>query len=338
MFLNRLLLFAFALFLSLSPKAMSQEWAELLFPVKEYDFGTVPRDAKAEYRFEIYNPYEQDIHIASVSSSCSCSSPTVETPLLKTYETGSILVRFNSDKVQGPQKATLGVVIDKPFHGYVTLQVRGHVRNDISFQPRSAHFGDVPLGTEREKTVIVSYQGRKSTWKINEIRCTNPNITTEILAPKFLKGGTEVAIKIKLDKDAPVGHLSDRIFLVTNDAGSNEVPLMIEGEVRGAVSVKPATIYLGAISQGEEITRAIIVSGEKPFTIQKIQSTDKGLTVEPKSWDDPEPKTRFVIPLKLKTADVIESSSVSESVKISTDDPNATATLTIFAVVKPKEN
>ena len=225
----------------------AQEWVRQLFSMKEHDFGTVPRDAKAEYRFEITNPFEEEIHLNDVTSSCVCATATIETPELKSHETGAVLVRFNTDRVSGNQKATLSVSIDKPFPAIATLQIRGHVRGDISFEPASVFFGLVPVGEEREKTVKVIYHGTNAFWNILRTESANPHIAVEIGKTTPRRGRIEVELTCKLDKDAPVGRITENVLLVSSDTTAGRIPLMIEGEVCAPITVRPQEFWFGTV-------------------------------------------------------------------------------------------
>jgi hypothetical protein len=57
---------------TLAPSVHAQSWAQKMFKVTSHDFGTVARGAKAEFLFEMQNIFEEDIHIASVRTSCTC--------------------------------------------------------------------------------------------------------------------------------------------------------------------------------------------------------------------------------------------------------------------------
>ena len=58
----------------LSSPLQSQQWARKMFLADTtHDFGIVAADSDALHRFELQNIYEEDIHIASVSSSCNCT-------------------------------------------------------------------------------------------------------------------------------------------------------------------------------------------------------------------------------------------------------------------------
>src|SRR5205085_6954664 len=75
--------------------AGAQQWAEKMFSENGHDFGAVPKAAKIEHRFKVTNLYKEDIHLASVRSSCGCTIPRIEKDTLKTGETGEIVAEFN---------------------------------------------------------------------------------------------------------------------------------------------------------------------------------------------------------------------------------------------------
>jgi hypothetical protein len=54
--------------------AMGQEWARKMFEATNHDFVSVARGSKVEYRFNFTNLYKEDVHIASVRSSCGCTT------------------------------------------------------------------------------------------------------------------------------------------------------------------------------------------------------------------------------------------------------------------------
>ncbi|MGL6194669.1 MAG: DUF1573 domain-containing protein [Thermoguttaceae bacterium] len=337
MFAKTLPIFASILFFLTQPGS-AQEWVNELFEVKNHDFGVVPKDAKVEYRFPVYNPYVEDIRISNVESSCVCSTPTVEQTTIKSNETGYILVHFNTDKVKGPQKATIRVKFDKPYTGKAALQVTGNVRTDVSFSPASVVFGDVPVGEEREKIVKVLYQGRNSFWSLKEVKSDNPHITTEILDTKLLRGGAETQIKVKLRPDAPVGELGDRIFIVTSEPKSNSIPLMIEGRVNAPITAKPDQFNFGALHAGEKAVRPLVVSGVKPFRIKNIKTSDKAITVDSGTTAEEQPRKLYVMQLTFEAPDVKVISTLKEQVEIETDNPDVTPCISISAVVQPKED
>ena len=325
-----------------APSALAQEWVRQLFPVKEHDFETVPRGAKAHYRFEITNPFEEEIHLSAVTGNCVCVTPLIETPVLKSHETGTILVHFNTDKVSGSQKATLNVSIDKPYPAVATLQVRGHVRNDITFEPSSVLFGSVPVGEAREKTVKVIYHGKNAFWNLLFAESSNPNLAVEIGQTTPRRGRTEVELKLKLDKDAPIGPLGENLFLTSSDTAIGRIPLLIEGEVRPPIVARPQEFSLGTVHEGEEIVRPVVLIGDKPFLVKELLVSDNDpenlIAVTLQTPLETEPKSTHVYRLKLTVPKVTEHKSVRETIVFETDNPDVSPTLTVLAVVKPMKN
>src|SRR5512140_3718862 len=97
----------------LSVPASAQEWATEMFSTTSHDFGVVARGAKAEYAFVLENLYVEEVHIAGVRASCSCTKPEVKTPILETHEKGVILAKYNTSAFLGSKGATLTVTFDK---------------------------------------------------------------------------------------------------------------------------------------------------------------------------------------------------------------------------------
>ncbi len=145
----------------------AQEWAERLFAVKEHDFGSVARGAKAEYDFVITNNLIPDVHIAAVRTSCGCTTPTIanDKQLLKTYEQGAIHAHLNSDTHLGQRAATLTVTFDRPSWAEVQLQIRAYVHTNVLMEPSALQFGAVEEGKPAVAKVRL-YRADFPNWQI----------------------------------------------------------------------------------------------------------------------------------------------------------------------------
>src|ERR1035437_10000490 len=135
----------------------AQEWADKMFEFRSYDFGNIARGAKTEFAFELTNLYLEDVHIASVRSSCGCTTPRIEKDTLKTYEKGAVIADINSDRFSGNQGATITVTIDKPQYAQVQMHVKVYIYNDVHLEPSSVAIGSVALGNSVERTISVQY-------------------------------------------------------------------------------------------------------------------------------------------------------------------------------------
>ena len=122
------------------------DWAGEMFDHTSHDFGTVARGAKVEHRFVFENKYVEDVHVESVRSTCSCTTPKIINPSLKTWEKGAIVIVVDTASYLGRKDATLTVVFDKPFPAEVRIQVRTYIRSDVVVQPGVVQFGTVIQG------------------------------------------------------------------------------------------------------------------------------------------------------------------------------------------------
>ena len=79
----------------------AQEWARKMFSTTSHEFGTVARSSKQEFAFEFSNLYKEDVHVASVRSSCGCTTPRVTQASLKTHEKSQIVAVYNTNSFLG---------------------------------------------------------------------------------------------------------------------------------------------------------------------------------------------------------------------------------------------
>ena len=251
-----------------------KEWAKKMFDGKvEHDFGTVARGGKAEFDFVLQNLYKEDVHIASVRSSCGCTTPVIINDTLKTWEKGIIRAKFNSRTHIGKKKATITVVIDRPYPAEVQLTVAGYIRSDVVLDPGSVDVGEVDAGTPVTKVLNIKYAGRKD-WKIIGVESPD-NVAVRVRETRrnlMANGQGRIAYKmqVKLSGDAPTGYLMDQIFLVTNDKRLKKIPVTMQGRVLSSVTVSPETLALGSLKPGQKITKQLVVRSKRPFSVTDV--------------------------------------------------------------------
>ena len=274
--MNRPFVFSFVLVTLAASTLSAQQWAERLFAEKVHDFGSVARGAKAEYVFPITNNLIPDVHIASVRTSCGCTSPTIANgkDMLKTYEQGGILAHLNSDTHIGQRAATLTVTFDRPAWAEVQLQIRAFVHTDVMMEPSAVQFGAVEQGKPAE-TKVRLYRADYPGWQLNGVHFSDPHLQGQIVSVARQGSQTWYDLKVRLDPSTPAGYVTDHAILSTNDPFMAQMPIQVEGQVRPSVSVSPSNLFLGVLHAGEKVTRPLIVRADKPFRIKSITG-DKG--------------------------------------------------------------
>lgn len=258
----------------------SADWTDKAFSVKTHNFGTVAVASKTEFRFPIYNPFKQTMHLRTVRTSCGCTTPIIETEYIQPGQSGSMLARFNTGTFRGKKGATLTVVIDKPFYSEVRLRVDGYIRSDIVFHPGAIEFGKINQGESATKTSRVYYAGR-SNWDIVDVRS---NVPWLVPSKKLVSRGTgraEYELTVAVREDAPTGPFQNEIVVTTNDTKRPNVPFRVSGHVESPLSISPQAIALNSLKPGQKIEKRLVIKGVSPFTIESI--TCKG-------WDVTFPK------------------------------------------------
>jgi hypothetical protein len=273
--LNPIAKFALAAYLSVfaSSFVVADQWGQKLFSETHHHFGTVSRNAKTEHAFVIENCFEEDVHIASVRSSCGCTNPIITKNTLKTWEKGEIIAQFNTRSFIGTKTAEITVVIDRPYYAEVKLTVGGTIRSDIVVEPGEVRFGDVDQGEKKVVDLKISYAGRPD-WRITDIRGNSDQL--EVRLDPAQKNGTRTNynLHIMLKNTAPVGDLIDELIVITNDEKNDQFTLPVNARVIPPVSISPTLVSLGDIAKGKSVQNRLIVRSKKPFSITDVDCGD----------------------------------------------------------------
>ncbi|MEO2046435.1 MAG: DUF1573 domain-containing protein [Pirellulales bacterium] len=315
-------------------QAGAQEWADKMFGKLSHDFGTVARGADTVYRFEVTNLYKQTMHITGVRSSCGCTTPTVENATIKTHEKAYIVAKFNTRTFVGRHGATLTVSLDAPFRAEVQVRIQGNIRSDVVFSPGAIQFGSVDQGSTQEQQVEVNYAGRNN-WEILDITNDNDHFEVELKETKRVEGRVSYSLLVRLKDNLSPGYVNDQLTVITNDRRSENqrIPLFVEGKVTPEISVTPATLVLGEVKQGEEISKRLIVRGKKPFKIVEIGCDDDCFDFKM----DEKAKLVHLVNLTYRASDQV--GKLSQPVQIKTDrGDNRSATCTVSVSVVPGDS
>ena len=151
------------------------------------------------------------------------------------------------------------------------LTVKGNIRNDVAFEPGSVQFGEVPVGQGTQQKVRLTYTGGSS-FQVTDVRSANDAFEVEL--KEIMRSGGRVGydMLVRLKGDAPVGYINDQLTIVTNDGRMPTIPITVEGSVAAALTVSPASVFLGVLEPGQTVTKKLVVRGNEPFKILDITS------------------------------------------------------------------
>ena len=306
----------------------AKQWANDLFETRTHNFGSVGRGAKAEFEFELTNPFLEDLEIASVSTSCGCTSAAIKKRVLKTYESGAIVAKFNSHLFLGKKGATITVRFSRPQPAIAQLRVEGTIHNDLIVNPSSADLGTVDRGTAVEKKISVRYAGRQNL-QIVDVKTGNPHLKATILPASGVQRAS-YELLVHLDDEAPSGYIRDSLLLVTTNNQLRQIPVMVEARVMPEVTLTPSTLFLGVLKPGETVTKNIVVRGKRPFVIKAIHSDQDGISF---GGAGDVPKPIHVVPVTIVAGE--EAGALAHRVAIETDLSSEMPELCSYAVVQP---
>lgn len=254
-------------------------WALEMFSETKHDFGPVARGAEVKTKITVTNIYKEDVHIASVSPSCSCT--TVQTPtktLLKTRETAEIEFSMDTRRFIRHKDAVVTVRFDAPQFAEVQIPIQMYVRTDVVLEPGGANFGPVDFGKGATQTLRIDYAGRPD-WKILESKTANPHLDVR-LEEKDRTGGTvSYLLTVGLKPSAPAGSFRGLIQLVTDDAINPFIPVLAEARVEAEFTA--TDVQLGTVEVGAKKPVNAVIRGKRPFAIESIEceSEDEAFAV-----------------------------------------------------------
>ncbi len=268
-----------------SENVAGQDWARKMFAEVSHDFGVVAAGSETVHRFEFENLYMEDVHIASVRSSCGCTTPSIEKDLVKTREKGAIVAKFNTQIFRGTKQATLTVLIDRPYRAEVQLIVRGNIQANVSFEPGSVQFGDIMVGSGATRTVRMIQRGNPG-WEITDVKTTfdDKKIKVRLRGPDKTVNSTSYDISVELADSIEQGYVSGELFVETNEG--IRYPLNFSGRIAAPLELSPNVLPLAPLTTGEVVKRRILLRAEKPFRITRIETTNADLSLSAQNKQD----------------------------------------------------
>ncbi len=260
--------------IGLSNGLMGQEWARKMFSELNHDFGTVAKNEKAEHVFEITNLYEEDMTIANVKSSCSCTDLELDNRVLKSKEVARLVAKFNTRSFVGLKQATVTVKFAPPFVGEVQLTVRGNIRNDVMFEPGEIDFGSITQdslvsGTHSRQVQLTKFNN--PTWRVVDVKSTFPHIGVSFDGEP-VRFGNQVKYKmnVRLKESAPPGYVQGELIIVADDFGGiTEIPIKFAAKVASALQISPEVITINTPSSST-VKKNAVVKASTPFRIKSV--------------------------------------------------------------------
>lgn len=278
-----------------SAPARADSWAERMFTEFGHDFGPVPRGAVVRHNFVMTNKYNEAITILDLRASCGCTSGRASATSVAPGQQANIEAQMDTRNFVGRKatKLTVTFLTASGQSAEVQLAVVSNILPDIVLNPGTVDFGTISRG-QSPKLVMTIERVNSPQWKFEKMTAS-PRLLKAVDArlDELERSQNRVAyqLTVTLKPDAPAGYLRDEIRIVTNDASSPIVPVLISAQVQGTLTATPAMLAMGRAgidgAKGRYLVRAA-----KPFTIKSIEGNGDGFAL---SVDDAKSKTLHVL-------------------------------------------
>jgi hypothetical protein len=292
--------------------ATADSWADALFEELSKDFGSVPHGPTLSHPFRLTNNTPNQVHIAGARVSCGCVSATVQERNLAPGQSTVVQTTMDTRRFYGTKRVTIYVQFDQPQWDEVRLWVQANSRDDLTVTPEAFTLGKAKRGSSPSASVTVSLRGSDH-WQILELQRESNYVQASI--KELTRTATEVSYQItaSIRADAPVGKWYSDLWLKTNNPALSRVRVPLTVEIEPPLSVSPSAVDLGQVKPGAEVQRKLILRGDKPFRVTKVEGTDDQVQVLDSS---PESKPVHVLTITLKPA---SAGDFNRTLKVITD-------------------
>ena len=284
---NALLVACFLLFIAfLAVPLSAQDWGDAMFDRRKIEFGTVARSAETTFTVTIKNPYLEEITVSSLTTSCGCISWQEKLPIsIPSRGERDLTIRLDTVRHVGDKRVKAFVTLYERTKGLtanVTIPVEGRIRNDVEVRPSSVAFGAVEPGSGSTQRISIIYTGPLRDWRIVAAEVTSDNLQTRIMEKARGVDGTHYEILVDVKPAAGIGTIRDRLVMKTNEVGSHDVTIPIDGVIEPDIIVADA--HFGAVTPGHPKSITIVLRGKKPFQIEQVDHVAR-LIAQPRESD-----------------------------------------------------
>ncbi len=296
---------------------VSERAPHIQFEETDYDFGQVQEGTQVTHIYTFKNVGIDTLMLGKIRTSCGCTGALVSDRKIAPGGEGEIKVTFDTKNYRGKSRKTVTVHSNDPDRPQVQLAISCEILVEFELVPRYVNFGTIEKGEERSRSVKVRFPSDPTQW-VTKVESMTRGIHARQVPSKSTKPG-ETEIRIRVNKEVPVGRLSGQVLISTTSPTKPTDTIMVVAHVRGEIAVQPSALT-GVFRKGDpKAIRSISLTkkGKKDLKIEKVEE-DTGRfaphVVQVKEGED------YRVEIFLR-ADA-EPGPFRGTLKIHTNDPN----------------
>lgn len=286
------LLFAFAW---LSIQAQDHR---IKFNETTHNFGTLKKGAPAEFEFEFTNISEAPVKLTRVKASCGCTTPKWSREEIKPGATGTIKVKYNSNRI-GPFNKSVRVEYDS-LPTPLVLFIKGKVEQEATAKPEEKGSSNINYGIPRgdlafekmihnvkelssDKEAVFEFRFKNVSNRVVNLQDKLEADEEFVLEPthKLLKPGQESSLKVVLsgkkmkDLNRANGYFSKRVAFFTDEQTNAKKQMTVNGNFKVVYSEEEKAASPKMVFEQVSVNGGQIIEGEKFVYDYKFKNEGK---------------------------------------------------------------
>jgi hypothetical protein len=291
----------------------------------ELDMGLIPREGLTKREIKVHNTGKAPLEITQVSQSCGCTKASIDPDKKNVAPGGETIVTVTVDPHRIANfEATKQIYINSndPKQPHLVINVKSKIDPEFAIDPKDVDFGDVPKGTEAEKTLIFR---QLSDEPIEILQLTSLSGKTLDLQLSFEKrpegewqapNHPEYKITVRLPKEIPPGSLAGSFSIQTNCKRMASFTCPVKANIVAFYTIEPARqlILRSTASSALPKTASTTVSSKQPFELLNLSASSPDIITEAKPGPDGKSQ-KIEVSLKPDAAPGQRSETISFTVK-----------------------
>jgi hypothetical protein len=182
---------------------------------------------------------------------------------------GRITVTLDTARMAGAKSKTVTVYTNDPAAPAAGLTLRGLVIADLVVTPNPLYLGRLRRGEPSRHEAIVASGRPGETYQVIAVEPANPRLHARIEARP---DGPGQRIVVELDRDMPLGRVSEALTLRTTSPREPTMTLPVFGSVEGDVAVLPPQVTFGVARAAGMPERELVIRnrGLEPLRVTRV--------------------------------------------------------------------
>lgn len=314
-----------AITLTLLAAATAFAAPNLEFSADSWDFGRIWHGEKPSFKLVLRNTGDEELRIARVHASCSCTAAQPERYVLKPGESTDLTVTYDSTGKQGNNSSKVFVMSNDPDEPNKEFRLDGYVMRAVTVSPKSG-LALRAVDVDKPQSVEVTLTNHEPDPMKLEVMSRTGRFDVDL---KEVEKGKIWTVRITTMPPMPYGMNQGSVRLKTDVEREPTISLPIRAHMLPRVEASPPAILIHKTLK-EHTRRTVRVrtyADQRAFKVLDVHPGDSGIKVDveptqPVNWNrgaEPAPKFESRVALTLPPGGDIPDEGVT--VKIKTNDP-----------------